>query len=408
MKVQVSLLAMTVAMSFSSLAETAPTNAELLQMILELKKENEELRAKVDQTQSSTVSVEKETQQRNVAKTKPAGNESIDVSFNGLIRAEYGNGDRYSDGDGEDRLGVSRAALATTARYQNVKGVFVVGTEIFSGADENPSFDGNVDIKDAFAVIENVAGSNLSVSFGAQPLLFGLKPNGYPGDRSLQASIEYGGAGAFAVSNQAGPSIIGSYKHKNTTLRFGAFDLSTQQNTNLQSIDDGSSLSDNLFVQLSSAKIGGTNFYSNIGLEQLYVGQTDDSETIWSIGLGWKNQFFDVSAEYIYLDQAIAAANLGAVSGGSQIAQVLIDDDESYFITELTWFPHEDWSLYLDYASADVMDAETLRLGVGYQYNKAMSFNLEYSDDDVSVLNLANGELDDSVSSVDIRATIQF
>jgi hypothetical protein len=58
--------------------------------------------------------------------------DEIDLSIGGFIRADYGNGDHYPDSQGNDRLGVTKAALAVTSTYQNVKGVFVIGTEVTS------------------------------------------------------------------------------------------------------------------------------------------------------------------------------------------------------------------------------------------------------------------------------------
>lgn len=412
--------------SVGAFANEPPSAQVMWEMIQKLQKENMELRALIENGQKGAMEDKSQMASQSGSEPKAAmvakraakpmqeaevarKPDSIDVSVHGFIRAEYGNGDRYSDADGSDRLGVQRSAIAVKAKYQNVTGVLAVGTEIFSGADENGTFDGNVDVKDAFVVVENIGGSNFGVSLGAQPLLFGLKPAGYPGDRSLQESIEYGGAGAFAVSNQLGPSIIGFYNwDENTNLRFGAFDLRVQESNNLPLIDDGSSLTDNLFIQLGSKSIAGTNWYGNLGFEQLYVGNTGDSETIWSAGLGWRNDKFDVSAEYISLDQAIAEANLGAVGGGSQAAIGLFSGDESYLITELTYYANEDWTIYFDYATADELDADTLRLGATYRYNKVLSFTSEYSNDDVEILNLVTGERDDKASSVDFRATIEF
>src|SRR5258706_8732771 len=71
-----------------------------------------------------------------------------DISVNGFIRADYGAGDRYPVSRGEDRLGISKAALAISAQKDDIKGVFVIGTEVMTDGD--PNNNGNVDIKDAF------------------------------------------------------------------------------------------------------------------------------------------------------------------------------------------------------------------------------------------------------------------
>jgi len=304
-----------------------------------------------------------------------------DVSVNGFIRADYGVGDRYPKARGEDRLGISKAALAISAQQDDIKGVFVVGTEVMTDGD--PNNDGNVDIKDAFIVIGAGKEQGFSFSVGAQPLLFGLKPNGYPGDRSLQASIEYGGGGAFAVSNQAGPSLIGTYAFTKTeSLRFGAFDLN-RGNGRIPPTD-GSKVTDNLFLLWRGGELFGTGLYATAGVETLYVGgAVDSSRALGSVGVGFKQGIFDVSVELVQINKDITATA----------------DTERYAIAEFTVQPVHDWTLYADYANANKLDVKTYRLGANYQWRKHLAFSAEISKDDFRANN---------VSSADVRVTLDY
>jgi hypothetical protein len=308
------------------------------------------------------------------------------VTFGGFIRADYGAGERYPQARGEDRLGVSKAALAATVNYDRIKGVFVVGTERLT--DGNPDNDGNVDIKDAFIVIGDDGKPGLSWSVGAQALLFGLKPNGYPGDRSLQPSIEYGGAGAFAVSQQAGPSLIGTYKFAAPlSVRFGAFDLDADNAVGAIPADDGSRLTDNLFVQLRSDDLFATGLYATVGAESLYVGgAVDDTRRIFAAGLGWRQGMFDASVELLRLDSEIVGA----------------PDDEQYLVAELTFLPNEQWTVYADWATASELDADTIRVGAHYELMRHLTFSAEYSKDDFGFSGARN------VDSVDVRLTLAY
>jgi hypothetical protein len=307
------------------------------------------------------------------------------ITFGGFIRGDYGSGDRYPDARGEDQLGVSKAAFAVTAQHRDLKGVFVVGTERLT--DGGASNDGDVDIKDAFIVIGADKETGFIWSIGAQALLFGLKPNGYPGDRSLQPSIEFGGAGAFAVSNQAGPSIIGNYRFSpDFSLRFGAFDLDADNTTNLPP-DDGSKLTDNLFVQLRADHLFNTGLYATVGAESLYVGgATNDSKPIAAAGVGYTQGMIDASVELTRLDETI----LGTV------------DDEQYLVTELTFNPNTQWQVYTDWAQARELDADTLRIGTHYKYTEHLIFSGEYSKDQLDFTGASD------VDSVDFRVEVVY
>ena len=321
---------------------------------------------------------------------QPASGEEISDTINigGWIRGDYGAGDRYPESQGEDTLGVSQAALLGKWSRDNVEAILLIGGTNLTADDS----DGDIGIKDAFIVWKEIGGSKLSLSVGAQPLFFGLKPNGFPGDRSLQPSIEFGGAGGFAVAQQAGPSVIFEVEaHRNFSIRGGLFDTSSStaeyfRDTGLGRID-GSSIEKNYFVQ---AEVGlgdrETGFYAVAGFEGRYVGGAIDStEPIVDVGAGYRSRYFDLSVEYILLDEAIVGTA----------------DEEAYAIAELTVEPADRLSLHFDYAMADEADLQTLRAGLTYEILKDFRFRVEYSDDDF-------GERREAVNSFDVRLEISF
>lgn len=306
-------------------------------------------------------------------------------SLNGWIWAEYGAGDRYSDADGEDSLGISEGALLGTWKYENVQAVLLLGGRNLTGDGS----DGDFGIKDAFIIWDKIGGGALGLSAGVQPLFFGLKPNGFPGDRSLQPSLEFGGAGGFAVSQQAGPSVILHLDAgKRARLSGGAFDTSSTTaayfaQTGLGSID-GSTIEKNYFVQLEfGSKESG--FYGVLGYEERYVGgAVDSSKPIVDVGLGFKGAALDLSVEVIQLDRTLT----------------LTPDDEVYTIAELTITPNDRLGLLLDYAEAEEAQVETLRAGLTYRLQEPLLFHLEFSEDDFGDGN--------TVDSVDVRLEFNF
>ena len=307
----------------------------------------------------------------------------IEIETHGFIRADYGNGDRYPQEDGEDLFGISRSALITKAKYENITGVFVIGAELLTGSTQNQVNSGDIGIKDAFIVIDKLADGNLSVSVGAQPLLFGLKPNGYPADRSIQGSIEYGATGAFAVSNQAGPSIITDYNlGKSGKLHFALFD-SNNAYTNDSGSTAGSTLTDNFLIQYSIGNLLNDRLSLNVGYESL-TGTDNNSNSILTIGAGYKFGQFEISLEHFNIDSNI----VGTTS------------DESYLVAELSYLSANDTLIYLDFSQADQINTDTFRLGGVIPYNKLLSFMIEYSNDSIDTGN--------DVSSIDFRAIVSF
>ncbi|NRB36904.1 MAG: hypothetical protein HRU20_00385 [Pseudomonadales bacterium] len=308
--------------------------------------------------------------------------DDVDISVGGFVRADIGFGDRYGDAAEEDRIGVSKTALAVTAVSGNNSAVLVIGAEADSVPNSNNL--GDVGIKDAFIVLDKFLAENLTVSLGAQPLLVGLKPNGYPGDRSINTSIEYGAGGAFAVSNQAGPSVIANFSiNESHDIRFGFFDRQGYNNDVLN--PEGSSISDNLFIQWRGTNLGGSGVYAIVAYEMIYVGgAANDSDDIVAAGVGWGNEVLDLSFEYNMLGSSINATA----------------DDESYMIAEATFNLSDDLLFYLDYSMADEMDFTTIRLGTNFYYDKHTMFSAEIAEDEPAI--------GDSISSIDFRVSFDF
>jgi hypothetical protein len=307
---------------------------------------------------------------------------AIKVTLSGWMRVDYGYGNRFltSAAPSRDELGISKMALKTMAQYENFDFVAVLGSTILADQPTDTSF------KDLFLVWNQVGGTEATLLMGAQPILFGLKPNGYPGDRSVQPSIEYGGAGAFAVSNQAGPSIRVIYPVSDMVkVEAGVFD--TAQTTGAAPGDslDGSGIYRNFFGQVRLTDVGVKGLSGVVGVEGAYVGGADDSvEPILDLGVEYATDRFDASLEWIALDENIAATT----------------DDETYWVAELTAFLNGGWRAMADLATADELEATTVRLGTQFGVNDHLDLNLEFAHDRLA------GASD--VDSGQVRLTFHF
>jgi hypothetical protein len=350
-------------------------------------------------------------------------NVPVTLGWSGFIRADYGNGDRFPVADGEDRLGFTKSLLVLSADTEDIHTILDFGgtglTQSQGGTD--------IGIKDAFIVI-GTGSTGFSVSAGAQPLLFGLRPNGYPGDSSLQPNIDYGGASgtaSFAVSQQAGPAVIGTYKFTpDLSIRFGAFDLAESNTGNTTSATSGSKIKDNLFILLRGNNLGGTGLYGTVGAERIYVGlpggplgtqgggpvggaMVNDSKNIDSAGVGFKQDIFDISVEYIHLDAAIVNTR----------------DAERYIRAHASVQPGTHWTLYADFSNGHEIEESDYRFGAIWQFRRHLSFTAEYSRDHYNSINeLYNGGYSivtgtgavygtsppPNVESVDLRLTFTF
>lgn len=253
--------------------------------------------------------------------------------------------------------------------------------------------DGNIDIKDAFIVFKNLGDSQVNISVGAQPLLFGLKPAGYPGDHSLQASIEYGAGGLLQVSNQAGPAIIASADVGDVNIRGGFFEMAPYT---VSEDEDGASLTDSFFIQAKSDNLAETGIYAVAGLERLFLNEDNDGELIITLGAGWKNEQFDVSVEYFSLDDGAAYKNFFALSDD------IATEDETYWVIETSLQANEALKLYADYSQATEIEFSTYRLGLNYQYNRYVVFSAEYAKDEL------DSEFDVDADSFDFRVELSY
>jgi hypothetical protein len=323
--------------------------------------------------------------------------DDLELNIGGFIWGNLGFGDRYEDSD-DDAVGVQKAAVTVSPEYKNTRGVLVLGVDdLFNenqfsdGSDD----DSNIEAKEAFVGIKfDLLGGSLDTTIGKQPLLFGLKPNGWVGDRSIQFGLEFGGADGVNVSGQVQSAFILDWSwggdsgssfgssvggDGSVSIRFGLFDT-----------DDGDALAgtaitDNWFLQVRADDLFGTGLYGNAGYEQVDVAGS--SEGIISVGAGWMIAMFDLSLEYQGLDQ-------NAVAG--------VADDETQIIAEVTANISDSWNVYLDYATADEKDVDTTRFGTTWSYNDHTDFTAEYSKDKYS----ATGMDDDD--SIDLRVAFNF
>ncbi len=282
----------------------------------------------------------------------------VAIKHFGWANVDYGYASNavYSDSNGNDRLGTAQLALGVKATQDNLTFVGVIGSDALSFGGSS----GTIGIKDAFIDWSKICGTGFGASFGAQPFLFGLKSNGYPGDRSLMPSVEFGVEGTMGVSHQAGPSIKLRYDIMDkATVTLGLFDTDKTGKA-------GSSVINNQFVDIIFHDAGIPGLYGFAGYEMAYVdGTVDESKPIMDGGLGFKMPLFDVSGEYIRMAKEWAGTA----------------DDESYIVAELTVNPLTNLSLYGDYSMADQKDVSTIRTGVTYKSHEALTWILEYSMD---------------------------
>ena len=319
-----------------------------------------------------------------------AGDFPGELDFSGWLFAEYGSGDRYPEAKGEDRLGVSQAGLLAKAHFENVTAVLLIGGEVMTDAS---NANGDVGIKDAFLIWDKIGDSNFSLSVGAQPLFFGLKAAGYSADHSIRGSLEFGGAGGFAVSRQAGAAMVFHYTTGFGKISAGLFDTSSSTADyidagGLGSID-GSSLDKNHFVQAKFQNLGVEGLYGFLGFESRYIGGAiDSSEAIVDVGLGLKKGRFDLSVEAIGFEEGFF---------------LFLYDEETYLVTELRIAANEVLSFYLDYSNADLAESSVFIGGFDYAINQAFKVQCEYASDSFD-----DSDLDLDVDSIELRFAMKF
>jgi len=298
--------------------------------------------------------------------------------ISGFARAEYGNGKRYTENSDEDRLGITKAAVKISTKHKDLRTALVVGTK----GTQDGTTRGDLNVKLAYVELGNIAESGVSVSAGLQPLLFGLKPNGFKGDRSIHAGVEFGAGGRFPVARQAGQAIIAKKEFGGFSFRGGMFKYNKATSRVLHESD--ASITDNYFAQIYGKNIFGSGLYGVVGYESIYIDSTTKNKPIATVGLGWKNDYFDVSAEQTTIDESISNT-VG---------------DETYNIVELAVKPLKKARLYADYSEAERAGVKTYRTGVNYNYGDHTVLTLEYSKDRY----LAKSDVD----SVDVRLAVSF
>lgn len=318
------------------------------------------------------------------------------LDLSGYVRADYGSGDRYRDARNGEGFEVSQISVELTAQPRNIVAfVRLAATNVLAERAE----ESEVFVSDAFVTWKGFAGDGSELLVGLQPILFGLRAAGFPGDRSLHPGLEFGGAGGFAVARQAGPAIVYRYAPGDTfSFSAGAFDTSSsaaqyRDETGPGEID-GSSLTKNYFVDLRWDAIDGRGLYCFLGWEKRYVGEeVDASRPVFAAGAGWGTSRFDIALQRIDLARELVATR----------------HDETYTVAELTVHLGRRTDLYLDWARGQESARRTQRLGLVHRLNRALDLQLEYADDD-----LGNHDLDldrvaeTSVDSIDGRLTFTF
>jgi hypothetical protein len=279
------------------------------------------------------------------------------VDFFGWLNAEYGRSSssgQLGGSKGKDRFGIQQSAIGLKASKDKYEGVIVIGGDNLSSGDGNGS---NYAIRDAFIVYNDKEEGNFKFSVGAQPILFGLKPSGYPGDRSLRGSVEYGGAGGFNVGFQGLTSAKFDYYISNFEINAVAFDTNESSGAN-----SGSSIDKNTVLQVRFKDLVTDGLYGNIGMERKYLGSKNKSEAIASVGLGYDHNFFDFSVEYISLDKQFTSTT----------------KDEAVWVAELTGKFSKKLLGYIDWAEASEANISTARYGAKYALNDFSSLQIEY------------------------------
>jgi hypothetical protein len=158
-------------------------------------------------------------------------------------------------------------------------------------------------------------------------------------------------------------------------VTLGVFDNNLNNGTGAGAPSYGSNILENQFLQLTLHDLGVAGLYGFAGAERAYVGgAVDEAKPIFDVGAGFKQAFFDLSAEYIHLDRDIFLGK----------GLFVPPDDESYIVTELTVTPWPKFAAYADYARADQLDAQTVRVGAKYNSHECLAWVLEWSLDDGS------------------------
>ena len=314
---------------------------------------------------------------------KAAGD--VDLNIGGFVWGDVGFGDRYDASD-DDQVKVAKAAISISPEYENVRAVAILGVDNAL----NGSGSDSADFQEIFVGLKtDLLGGTLDTTIGKQPVLFGLKPNGWVGDRSVVDGLEYGVAGGINVSGLVATSVIFDWSFGGGGSGSSGSSIGDDGSWSVRGgfaeggVDTG--LSDTYFVQFRGDDLFGTGIYGNAGFASVDGGTGFAEGDVISVGAGIMIGQFDISLEYQGIEDTIAGTA----------------DDETQIIAEATFNLNEQWAFYADYATADEADVDTLRVGTSYAYNDHVTGWLEYADDST---NFAATD----VSSVEARIAFSF
>lgn len=294
-----------------------------------------------------------------------AQDKDYNINYFGWINADYSysaDQDRIPAGGGHDQLGVGQTAFGLRGNQGKIHGVLVIGGSAMSldnaGAD-------NFAVRDAFFIYEDRKDNNFKLSVGAQPLLFGLKPNGYPGDRSLRASLEYGAMSSYNVAQQGEKAVRLDYVTSYGDIELSVFDTAEGKS---DATKKGSSIKDNYSLQFRPKNLYVKGLFGNIGVQNRYLASKDTGRQITSVGLGYEAKHFTLTAENLLIQS-------GYITG--------LDKQETVSVVELdirNW--NEVFWGYIDWSHAKEQDKTTQRVGLVYEFARNATFQTEYSKDE--------------------------
>lgn len=278
-----------------------------------------------------------------------------EIKYGGFMYLDYYYSKDFlrEDTHGNSNFGVTKAAFLTKVNRGHLAGKFLLGGSKLA----KPNAD-TFGIKVAVLEINDLLDSMMSISIGAQPFLFGLKPNGYAGDRSIRHGLEFSEYVKGGLSGQAGPSLFVNLKpNEMIAIRLGAFDHEP-----VEKQLKASGLHKNLLAKVEFAT-GAIRVAA--GYEHLFLPLADKSKGIIQAGVSYDTDVFDISLEYFNIHKDISGT----------------EDNESLLVAELTVKAFGDTGLYVDYATALKGKTTTIRGGVTHMLASGLSAQLEYGRD---------------------------
>lgn len=292
--------------------------------------------------------------------------DDFNLKYFGWINVDY----KYSTdqirhnnepGNGNDQFGVGQSAFGLSGNQDKIHGVLVIGGSAMS---LDSAEAGNFALRDAFLIYDDVKENNFKLSFGAQPLLFGLKPNGYPGDRSLRPSLEYGAMSSFNVAQQGEKAVRLDYVTSYGNIDLSLFDTAEGKN---DATKKGSSIIDNYSLQFRPKNLFATGLFGNLGLQKRYLAEKNEGRDIISLGLGYEAKYFSLTVENLLLES-------GYIPALNKKETINVVEFELRNFSEVFW-------TYYDWSHAKEQNKNTHRLGLVYEYASNTTFQAELSQD---------------------------